>query len=106
MTHRHEHDELARSVRESIEVSDDGRQAVVSVPGTTGHHAPGERSALAKESLSDERLDAAEHVTAAVPRGDTEVLDEVRRQLHSDDTRAAGATVIVEGSKNAEDPSG
>ena len=102
MAQNDEHDDLARSARESIEVSDDGQHAVVSVPGTSGHHEPGERTALAEESLSDERLDAAERVTAAVPRGDTEVLDEVRRQLHTDETRAAGATVIVEGSKKDE----
>jgi hypothetical protein len=73
----------------------------MSLPGTSGHHEPGERAAVAKESLSDDRLDAAEHVTAAVPRGDTEVLDEVRRQLHTDDTRPAGVSVMVEGSKKS-----
>lgn len=99
MTHKREHDALSQAARESIEISQDGRHAVVSVPGTSGHHEPGERAAVARESLDDERLDAAEHVTAAVPRGDTEALDEVRRELHTDDTRAAGATVMVEGSK-------
>lgn len=101
MARNDERDDLARRARESIDVSDDGTHAAVSVPGTTGHHEPGERAAVAKESLSDERLDAAEHVTAAVPRGDTEVLDEVRRQLHTDDTRPAGASVMVQGSKKA-----
>lgn len=101
MARKDEHDELARRARDSIGVSEDGTHAVVSVPGATGHHEPGERAAVAKESLSDERLDSAEHVTAAVPRGDTEVLDEVRRQLHTDETRPAGASVMVEGSKKS-----
>lgn len=102
MARKDENDDLARSARESIDVSDDGQRAGVSVPGTAGHHEPGERTTLAQESLADERLDAAERVTAAVPRGDTEALDEVRRQLHTDETRAAGATIIVEGSKKDE----
>lgn len=101
MARNDERDDLARRARESIDVSDDGTHAVMSLPGTSGHHEPGERAAVAKESLSDDRLDAAEHVTAAVPRGDTEVLDEVRRQLHTDDTRPAGASVMVEGSKKS-----
>lgn len=103
MADNDERDPSTGAAEAEIETSQDGKHAAVSIPGTTGHHEPGERAAAARQSLSDDRLDAAEHVTAAVPRGDSEALDEVRRQLHTDDTRAAGATVMVEGSKQPPD---
>jgi hypothetical protein len=103
MTRRDEHDELTEAAHDSVEVSEDGAQAGVSIPGTSGHHEPGERAEVTKEALSDERLDEAENVAVAVPLGDTEALDEARRQLNTESTRAAGATVIVEGSKRREE---
>jgi hypothetical protein len=96
----HEYDETVQAAKESITVTEDGRHAAVSVAGTTGHHEPGERAAMVRDCLADERLDKAERVTAAVPRGDTEALEEARRQLAAESARAAGASVIVDGSKH------
>jgi len=104
MTRRDEHDEQKAKARDSIDVSEDGTQAGVSIPGASGHHEPGARAEVTKDALSDERLDRAEKVTAAVPRGDTEALDEAQRQLRTESTRAAGATIIVEGSKRGDEP--
>lgn len=98
MSTKDENEALADVARETIDVTEDGSHAVVSVPGTSGHHQPGERRELAQEVLSDDRIAKAEHVTASVPLGDSEALDEVRERLHSETSRAAGSTVIVEGS--------
>ena len=47
--------------------------------------------------FDDPRINGADHVSVTVPRGDTEALDEVRSRLEDEQTRSAGASVIVEG---------
>ncbi len=61
----------------TLTVSADQKQVQVAIPAVTGHHAPGERTAAAREALADEHLTRAERVIVTTPRGDTEVLDEV-----------------------------
>jgi hypothetical protein len=72
-------------------------QASASVPGASGHDDPRRRRQVVATVFDDPRINGADHVTVAVPRGDTEALDEVRSRLEDEHTRTAGATVLVEG---------
>ncbi|MGB7983197.1 MAG: hypothetical protein WCF36_20635 [Candidatus Nanopelagicales bacterium] len=81
----------------SVTISADEKHAQVSIAGSTGHHSPGERTAVAGKALDDERVAGAEQVTVAAPRGDTEVLEEVRSRLDPHDVRQVGATILIQG---------
>jgi hypothetical protein len=96
MTGRDEHREVADVAKETIDVEEDGRHAVASIPGLSGHREPGRQSGVVDEVLDDPRIQHGEHVTVSVPMGDTEALDRVRERLDVTSTRAAGSTVIVE----------
>ncbi len=41
--------------------------------------------------------DSAEHLTAALPRGDAELMQEMRSHLDHPELRSAGASSIIEG---------
>ena len=41
--------------------------------------------------------DSAEHLTATLPRGDAELVTELRAHLDDTSLRSAGATTIIEG---------
>lgn len=79
-------------------------QASVSVPGASGHEDPRRRREVVGTVFDDPRINGADHVTVAVPRGDTEALDEVRSRLQDEHTRSAGATVLVEGRPSGDAP--
>jgi hypothetical protein len=70
-------------------------QAQVSV--ASGHVPVGSRQKMADvvhETLTE---DNANHLTAAVPLGDAELVDGISGHLHDAELRAAGATSIIEG---------
>jgi hypothetical protein len=92
----HPVDEAKQLAAESVADLGNG-QASASVPGTSGHDDPRRRREVVAAVFDDPRISGADHVTVAVPRGDTEALDEIRGRLVDDDTRSAGATVLVEG---------
>jgi hypothetical protein len=94
--HRRDQDDAAQIAAQSIDVSEHGAHASASVPGQSGHHAPGDRARVVDEVLDDERVRGADRVTIAVPRGDSEALEEVRQRLSTDAVTSAGATVIVQ----------
>ena len=89
-------DEVKQLAVDSIADLGNG-QASASVPGASGHDDPRRRRQVVATVFDDPRINGADHVTVAVPRGDTEALDEVRSRLEDEHTRSAGATVLVEG---------
>jgi hypothetical protein len=101
---RHDEQQLASMAVDSIK-EEDG-EAVASVPGSSGHHQPGQRAEVVDAVMDDPRLREADAVSVAVPRGDTEALDETRQHLEDSRTHAAGASVIVEGRPRRESRAG
>lgn len=102
MTHRNTdstpptpNDDLKQLAADSVTQLSDAH-AAASVPGTSAHDDQGQREVV-DTVFDDPRINRAQHVTVTVPRGDSEVLDEVRGRLEDEHTRATGATVIVEG---------
>jgi hypothetical protein len=81
-----------------IEVLDDGT-AAAEIPGTAGHHAPGERARLVDEVLDDAAVQQAAKVTVVVPRGDHEAFERTAQRLDPDDVHPAGASVVVHSEK-------
>lgn len=102
-THPVTSDELTQLASDSVIDLGDA-QAAASVPGASGHDDPRGPRELVATVFDDPRINEAEHVTVAVQRGDTEALDEIRSRLEDADTRAAGATVIVEGRPSGGSP--
>lgn len=102
-THPDASDEIKQLAADSIADLGDG-QAAASVPGASGHESPQSRRELVDTVFDDPRINSADHVTVTVPRGDTEALDEVRSRLEDEQTRSAGATVLVEGRPSGEVP--
>ena len=95
-THPDPNDESKRLAKQSITDLGD-EQAAASVPGASGYDDPGQRHEVVDTVFDDPRIKGAEHVTVAVPRGDTVALDEVRNRLEDEHTRPAGASILVEG---------
>ena len=96
-------DEAKQLAVESIADLGNG-QASASVPGASGHEGPRRRREVVGTVFDDPRIKGADHVTVAVPRGDTEALDEIRSRLEDEHTRSAGATVLVEGTPSGDAP--
>jgi hypothetical protein len=93
-----------------IQISDHGRTiAEVDVvptdePGfvhtelsvAAGHLPPGTRTRLVDAMLDHPDVDHADRMLATMPAGDTEMLDRVRERCDVTETRAAGASTLVE----------
>jgi acyl-CoA reductase-like NAD-dependent aldehyde dehydrogenase len=94
-----------------LDVARDGQvlaQATMSGPDDAGeacaqvHMAPGHLPVGTRQQMVDAVLDAvndthADRLTAAVPRGDVELMEGLCEHLHDVKLRAAGATSIIEG---------
>lgn len=106
--HRHDrHDEQQQLASMAVDsIREEDGEAVASVPGSSGHHQPGQRAEVVDAVMDDPRLREADAVSVAVPRGDTEALDETRQHLEDSRTHAAGASVIVEGEPRREPRAG
>lgn len=106
-THRSSHpdpiDEVKQLAVDSIADLGNGHSSA-SVPGASGHDHPRRRREVVGAVFDDPRINGADHVTVAVPRGDTEAFDEVRSRLEDQHTRSAGATVLVEGRPSGDAP--
>ena len=89
-------DDLKQLAADSIADLGDG-QASASVSGASGHDDRLRRREVVDSVFDDPRISGADHVSVTIPRGDTEVLEEVRSRLDDEHTRSAGSTVIVEG---------
>lgn len=81
-----------------IAVEDDGRVAAAEIPGTAGHHQPGDRARVVDEALDAEPVQQAEKVTVVVPRGDHEAYERTTQRLDAEQVRPAGSSVIVQSS--------
>jgi len=68
-----------------------------------GHQAPDTGSRLVDAVLDTPQVREAGAVVAALPRGEADAIEHVQNRLPASTTRAAGATVIVEGQVSAED---
>jgi hypothetical protein len=97
------HDAERRPIDETVELERNGDDATVSLPGQSGHHAPGSRARLVDEVVDDPRVKEAKHVTMAVPRGDHEALLQAQHRLKNTQTRSAGASVILDSDGCEED---
>jgi hypothetical protein len=78
-----------------IERTADGRTRV-SMHREPGHLPVGTSARLVDAVLDHPDVRAGEHVTAALPRGDDEALGRVRERCDAVETRAAGASTMVE----------
>ena len=72
-----------------------------SVTRASLHLESGQLPAGTRQRLVDAVLDAPEvssrkHVQVALPLGDSEILDRIHERCDTSDTRAAGATCLVE----------
>ena len=85
------------------EVDEAGRlQAQVHVEA--GHLPPGTRQAMADALHERVQSTSAAHLTAAVPLGDGELIDGIRRPLTDVTLRAAGVTSLIDGDLPQGDP--
>jgi hypothetical protein len=73
----------------------DAARAQLHVEG--GHRPPGTGARLVDAVLDAEEVREAGAVVAAVPKGEGEAIQKAHERLPDATTRAAGATVIVEG---------
>jgi hypothetical protein len=94
-----------------ISIEEDGRvlsTATVSAPDDNNeahaqvHMAPGHLPAGTRQQMADAICDAvteddAERLSAAVPRGDCELVEGISGHLADSELRAAGATSIIQG---------
>lgn len=78
-----------------IDVVDD---AVVraSLHVESGHLQPGTRGRLVDAVLDSPEVSSRHHLQATVPLGDTEMLDRVRDRCEDSETRAAGASCLID----------
>ncbi|MGY1594706.1 hypothetical protein ACI79D_22250 [Geodermatophilus sp. SYSU D00708] len=79
-----------------IEPPDDSGVAHSALHVESGQLPPGTRSSLVDAVLEHPEVDRAQRLVATMPIGDTEMLDRVRERTQGVETRAAGATKIVE----------
>jgi hypothetical protein len=79
-----------------VHPTDDPRVVHSELHAEPGQLPPGTRGRLVDAVLDHPSVDAAEHLVATLPMGDTEMLDRVRERTTDVSTRAAGATKIVE----------
>jgi hypothetical protein len=82
-----------------IDLLDDGAHAAAEIPGTSGHHQPGERAAVVDQALDAEPVKQAQKVTVVVPRGDHEAYERTTQRLDAEQVRSAGASVIVQSTR-------
>ena len=94
-----------------IRIEEDGRllsQATVSAPDENNqaraqvHVAPGQLPSGTRQRMADALHEAvteddAERLSAAVPRGDAELVEGIKDHLSDAELRACGTTSIIEG---------
>ena len=81
----------------SVSPTDENGEARVQVHVASGHLPGGTRQKVAEAIHEVLNEDQARRVTAAVPIGDTELVEGFRSRLDDTELRAAGATSIIEG---------
>jgi hypothetical protein len=81
----------------TISAPPETRDAQAAVTVAPGHLPTGTRQKMADAIHTAVCEDQAEHLTATLPRGDAELVEEIRGHLTDARLRAAGATTILEG---------
>ena len=70
--------------------------ARTSLHAASGHIAPGSRASLVDAVMDLPEVQASDRVEAAVPYGDAESLERLRERTEDAQTRAAGATTLLD----------
>lgn len=83
--------------RVTVSVPDENSEARVHVHMSSGHLPAGTRQKVADAIHEAVTEDEAERLTAAVPRGDAELVDGISDQLSDAGLRATGATSLIGG---------
>ncbi len=74
----------------------DSSAARASLHLESGHLPAGTRQRLVDAVLDAPEVNSCKHVQVALPLGETEILDRIHERCDTSDTRAAGATCLVE----------
>ena len=74
----------------------DSSAARASLHLESGHLPAGTRQRLVDAVLDAPEVSARQHVQVALPLGETEILDRIHERCDTSDTRAAGASCLVE----------
>lgn len=78
-------------------VTEQGNRVVLEFPAISGARRDGLAAALVREAFTHPAVRADRPIVVCVPRGDSDVLAEVRPHLEAPRTRVAGVTCLVEG---------
>jgi hypothetical protein len=81
----------------SVSPPDDSNEATAQVHVASGHLPSGTRRKMADAIHEVVTEDKAERLTAALPRGDAELVEEIKGHLSDAELRSAGATSILRG---------
>jgi hypothetical protein len=81
----------------TVSVTDDGNEARAQVHVAPGQLPVGTRQQMADAIHEAVTEDDAERLSAAVPRGDSELVEGISEYLGDPELRSAGATSIVQG---------
>ena len=81
----------------TVSAPDENNEARAQVHVAPGHLPAGTRQKMAAAIHQTVTEDEAERLTAALPRGDAELVEEISQHLSDAELRAAGATSIIRG---------
>lgn len=70
--------------------------ARVALRAAAGHVTPGRRASLVDAVMDLPEVQASARLEAAIPLGDTELLERLRQRTHAAVTRPAGCTALVD----------
>jgi hypothetical protein len=85
---------------------DAGSTAHAALHATSGHVPPGKRADLVDAVMDLPEVQASNRLQAAVPIGDSEFLERLRKRTEQTATRPAGSTALVDAVIPAEDQPG
>jgi hypothetical protein len=101
MTDQHEvqlQDSEGRQIASAtVSTDEDGRTVRAALHVEPGHLPPDARARLVDTVFEEAGVSPGAELTAAVPAGDAELIDQLRQHTIHTATRRAGATAIVEG---------
>lgn len=92
-------EDAGRVLAEAVVVTDAEHRVVnATFHVESGHLPPGTRSRLVDAVFEQSAAQPGTHLEMAFPAGDAEILDRMRQRCGEVETRAAGATVLLNGS--------
>jgi hypothetical protein len=96
-------DEGRRLADAEIELAD-GSTARASIHVEAGHIPPGTRTRLVDAVLDTPEVAARRRVEVSLPLGDSEILERIRERCDETETRAAGASCLVDADIREQQP--